>query len=86
MLLKTKARKAKRSVIILTMRGTLFIGSRTVGIQTGHLEKNPLIISVAGGSSKAEAILAYMASAPKQTILVTDEGAANEMLKILINK
>lgn len=59
---------------------------RTVGIQTSHLERIPLIISVAGGSSKAEAILAYMASAPKQTILVTDEGAANEMLKLLINK
>ncbi|HJF32040.1 MAG TPA: hypothetical protein K8V56_09725 [Sporosarcina psychrophila] len=59
---------------------------RTVGVQTGHLEKIPLIISVAGGSSKAEAILAYMASAPKQTILITDEGAATEMLKILVNK
>ncbi|WP_421102266.1 sugar-binding transcriptional regulator [Sporosarcina psychrophila] len=59
---------------------------RTIGIQTGHLEKIRLIISVAGGSSKAEAILAYMASAPKQTILVTDEGAATEMLKILVNK
>jgi len=59
---------------------------RTIGIQTGHLDKIPLIISVAGGSSKAEAILAYMASAPKQTILVTDEGAATEMLKILVNK
>jgi len=59
---------------------------RTIGIQTGDLEKIPLIISVAGGSSKAEAILAYMASAPKQTILVTDEGAATEMLKILVNK
>lgn len=56
---------------------------RTVGIQTSHLERIPLIISVAGGSSKAEAIMAYMASAPKQTILVTDEGAANEMLKLI---
>ena len=59
---------------------------RTVGIQTGHLERIPLIISVAGGSNKAEAIMAYMASAPKQTILVTDEGAANEMLKLLVAK
>lgn len=59
---------------------------RTIGIRTDQLEQIPLIISVAGGRSKAEAILSYMASAPKQTILVTDEGAANEMLKILINK
>lgn len=59
---------------------------RTVGIQNKHLAKVPLLISVAGGGSKAEAILAYMASAPKQTILVTDEGAATEMLKILADK
>ncbi len=59
---------------------------RTIGIQTGHLAEIPLIISVAGGSGKAEAILAYMASAPKQTILVTDEGAATEMLKMLVAK
>lgn len=56
---------------------------RTVGIQTSQLQRIPLIISVAGGNSKAEAILSYLASAPKQTILVTDEGAAKEMLKIL---
>ncbi len=57
---------------------------RTVGVRTDHLEKVPLIIAVAGGRSKAEAILAYMASAPSQTILVTDEGAAFEMLKLLV--
>lgn len=56
---------------------------RTVGIQTEQLQKVPLIIAVAGGEKKAEAILSYMASAPKQTILVTDENAANEMLRLL---
>lgn len=58
----------------------------TIGIQTDHLDQIPLIIAAAGGASKAEAILAYMASAPKQTILVTDEGAANEMMKLLIHQ
>ena len=53
---------------------------RTVGIQTEQLKSVPLIIAVAGGESKAEAILSYMASAPRQTILVTDEGAARAML------
>lgn len=56
---------------------------RTVGIQIDQLQRVPLIISVAGGKDKAEAILAYMESAPKQTILVTDEGAANEMIQHL---
>lgn len=59
---------------------------RTVGIQTEQLLKVPLLIAVAGGSSKGEAILAYMASAPKQTILITDEGAAKAMLSHVTNK
>lgn len=59
---------------------------RTIGVRTDHLERIPLIISVAGGHSKAKAILAYMASAPKQTILVTDEGAAFEMLRLLVER
>lgn len=57
---------------------------RTIGIQTKQLEHVPLLIAVAGGKSKAEAILSYLATAPKQTTLITDEGAANEMLKHLI--
>ena len=55
----------------------------TVGIQTSQLEKVPLILAVAGGKDKAKAILSYMASAPGQTILVTDEGAALAMLEKL---
>lgn len=58
---------------------------RTVGIQTEQLQRVPFLLAVAGGKSKAEAILSYIASAPSQTILVTDEGAANEMLRILTN-
>ena len=53
---------------------------RTVGIRQEQLQRVPFIISIAGGRSKAEAILSYMATAPRQTILVTDEGAANEMI------
>jgi central glycolytic genes regulator len=56
---------------------------RTVGIQIEHLNRIPFILAVAGGKSKAAAICSYMASAPSQTNLVTDEGAANEMIKIL---
>ena len=39
------------------------------------------MIAVAGGASKAKAIEAYMKQAPATTILITDEGAANELLK-----
>lgn len=63
--------------------GTVVHRIRTVGIQTEQLNDVPLIIAVAGGQSKAKAILSYMASAPRQTILVTDEGAARAMLAIM---
>lgn len=65
-------------------KGTVVHRIRTIGIQTKQLERVPLLLAVAGGKSKAEAILSYMAIAPKQTTLVTDEGAAKEMLKQLI--
>ena len=41
----------------------------------------PMILAVAGGRSKVKAITAYMKNAPKQTWLITDEAAANEILK-----
>lgn len=53
----------------------------TFGLQFEDLAKIPHIIAIAGGSSKAKAIKSYMKSAPKNTILVTDEGAANMLLK-----
>lgn len=61
-------------------KGNVVHRIRTVGIQTDQLENVRLIIAVAGGKSKAEAILSYMESAPRQTTLVTDEGAARAML------
>lgn len=56
---------------------------RTVGIQIEQLQEVPLLFAVAGGESKAEALLSYLASAPPQTILITDEGAANKMLSLM---
>lgn len=58
---------------------------RTIGIQTKQLERVPLLYAVAGGKSKAQAILAYLSTAPKQTVLITDEAAAEEMLKQIQN-
>lgn len=53
---------------------------QTVGIQLEDLKTIPNVIAVAGGSSKAKAIKAYM-NQSLVTILVTDEGAANELLR-----
>lgn len=52
-----------------------------VGLQLKDLKKAPNIIAIAGGKSKAKAIRAYMKNAPQQTWLITDEAAANEILK-----
>lgn len=51
----------------------------TIGLQLEDLKNIPHVISVAGGTSKANAIQAYMKQCPSE-VLVTDEGAAKELL------
>ncbi|MEH7075806.1 sugar-binding transcriptional regulator [Neobacillus drentensis] len=53
----------------------------TIGLQLEDLVNIPNVIAVAGGSSKAKAIKAYLKKAPASTILITDEGAAKKLLK-----
>lgn len=52
-----------------------------IGLQLKDVQKIPNVVAIAGGKSKAKAIRAYMKNAPKQTWLITDEAAANEILK-----
>ncbi|MCP8970637.1 sugar-binding transcriptional regulator [Ectobacillus ponti] len=52
----------------------------TVGMQLEDLQKIPHVIAVAGGSSKAKAIQAVIKQG-HTSLLVTDEGAARELLK-----
>lgn len=61
--------------------GEVVYKSLIIGLQLGDLPRIPHIIAVAGGTSKAKAIRAYMKQAPKSTILITDEGAAKSLLK-----
>ncbi|WP_416147153.1 sugar-binding transcriptional regulator [Salipaludibacillus sp. HK11] len=51
----------------------------TIGLQLEDLKNIPDIIAVAGGTSKAKAIQAYMKQRPNE-VLVTDEGAAKAIL------
>lgn len=53
---------------------------KTIGLQLEDLSTVPYCIAVAGGSSKAAAIHAYMKQA-QTAILITDEGAAKQLLK-----
>jgi central glycolytic genes regulator len=53
----------------------------SVGIQLDDLPSFPEIIAVAGGASKAMAIEAYFKKNRNTTVLVTDEGAAKQLLR-----
>lgn len=56
---------------------------RTIGVQLKQLENMEHLLAVAGGTKKANALLSYFKQAPAQTVLVTDEGAAQEMMRIM---
>lgn len=53
---------------------------RTIGLQLEDLNNVPTVIAVAGGASKANAISAVMKQ-NKNMILITDEGAANVLIR-----
>ncbi len=63
-------------------QGNIVHKTDTIGIQLDDLEAIPNIIAVAGGESKAKAIMAVLKHYYQQ-ILVTDEGAAREILKYM---
>ncbi|ODG90515.1 MULTISPECIES: sugar-binding domain-containing protein [Bacillaceae] len=53
---------------------------RTIGLQLNELENIPYVLGVAGGSSKAKAMASFLKKG-HVNILVTDEGAARELIK-----
>lgn len=54
----------------------------TIGLQLDDLANVEHVIAVAGGASKAKAIRSYMKQVPPNTILITDEGAAKQLLQM----
>lgn len=66
------------------LAGEVIYEMKTIGIQFSDFLNIPNVIGVAGGTKKAEAIYA-ISKLKKDLILVTDEGATREILK-LINK
>lgn len=64
------------------LAGTIIYGTNNFGISLKNIKKHPHVIAVAGGASKAEAILAIMRACHTGT-LVTDEGAAEKMMKLI---
>ncbi|WP_077301142.1 sugar-binding transcriptional regulator [Virgibacillus pantothenticus] len=61
-------------------KGNVVHKVRTVGIQLEDLKQIPYVITIAGGRSKAQAIASYFKRA-KTELLITDEAAAEEILR-----
>lgn len=52
-----------------------------IGLQIRDLTEIPYVFAIAAGANKAKAVQAYMHNAPHQTWFITDEAAANSLLK-----
>lgn len=66
------------------LAGEVTYEMKTIGIQFADFIKIPNVIGVAGGARKAQAIYA-ISKLKKDMILVTDEGATREILKLYKN-
>ena len=62
--------------------GRCLLESSSVGVDLARLTPSCRMIAVAGGKHKAEAIIAVLKH-DRHALLVTDEGAAREMLRLL---
>ena len=64
------------------LAGNCLLESSSVGVDLARLKKTCRMVAAAAGASKAEAILSVIRHTP-HALLVTDQGAAKEMLGIL---
>ncbi len=80
-MLKEREAVAEAFGYYFNRRGEIVYHTSSVGVDSHHLNRIPIIIGVAGGRKKAEAIMA-VANYLKRSILVTDEGAARRILEI----
>lgn len=64
-------------------QGEIVYVTPSTGLKLEHIKRIGHVIAVAGGSSKAEAMLAVLSYDLPATTLVTDEGALLEMLSLI---
>ncbi|MDR2832879.1 MAG: sugar-binding domain-containing protein [Streptococcaceae bacterium] len=81
LMLKQKGAVAESFGYFFNAQGQIVYKIPRIGLQLKQLKKIPLVFAIAGGKSKAKAIVAYMQNAPKQTCLIIDEACANEILR-----
>lgn len=65
--------------------GNIVYTSPTIGFNKEEIQRIPTLIAVAGGKNKAEAIISVLINS-KNSVLITDEGAAQEILNIISTK
>ncbi|MBB6450323.1 central glycolytic genes regulator [Geomicrobium halophilum] len=63
-------------------QGNVVHKEKTIGLQLDDLGSEQTVVTIAGGVSKAEAIVAYMTYKPSG-LLITDEGAAKAVMTLL---
>lgn len=80
--LKTLGARGESLGCYCSLDGRILYGSNSTGISLKDIKHHKHIIAVAGGAAKAEAILSVMRTC-RTGILVTDEGAAEKMMKWL---
>ncbi|WP_096202483.1 sugar-binding transcriptional regulator [Bacillus sp. FJAT-45350] len=82
---KIKAEKAVAEAFgyYFDKSGDIIHRERTIGLQLEDLNEEKYVIAVAGGTSKAEAISAYMNYRPSH-VLITDEAAAKTLLNVRV--
>lgn len=81
LMLKQKNAVAESFGYFFDETGKIIYKIPRIGLELNDIQNIPYVFAVAGGRGKAKAIRAYMQNAPKQTWLITDEAAANEILK-----
>lgn len=79
-LLKSQQAVSEAFGYYFNAKGEVVHRIRTIGVQLEQLEQTPFIVAVAGGAQKAQALDSYFQQAPKQTVLITDEGAADHLI------
>ncbi|SDQ41665.1 sugar-binding domain-containing protein [Carnobacterium viridans] len=79
-LIETKAAVGEAYGEFYNQSGGVVYKIPRIGLQSDKLADIASVMVVAGGKSKAKAIEAHIKKAPRHTWLITDEGAANEIL------
>ncbi|HHW92279.1 MAG TPA: sugar-binding transcriptional regulator [Firmicutes bacterium] len=69
----------------LNEKGEIVYYTPSIGMSLEEVSGIPHVVTVAGGKSKARAMLAVLSYQPGG-ILITDQGAANELIKLLSQK